>query len=424
MGKHIFCGASPSRRRFLSLAAGGLAAGALALGGLVKTARDRLKNPCLSPELPEALQDSPVLARAWEGLDPAEVWDMHAHLAGLGDSGKGLRVGSKLDSFWRPLFYAQRLFYINAGCAARESESVDERYVARLVEMAENTRAGFKALLLAFDWHCDEDGVPQPEKSTFYVPNEYAREVAAAHPHVFAWAASVHPYRPDAVERLEAAAADGALAVKWLPATQNIDPASARCDAFFRALARLDLPLITHCGAEKATIAGGMERFGNPLRLRRALERGVRIVVAHCASFGNDEDWDQPGTATTSFALFARLMDDSQWKGRLFGDISAITLSNRSAEVIRALLTRADWHDRLLNGSDYPLPGVLPIVSLTNLATSGFLSENAVADLETLRKHNALYFDLALKRALSWKGQSFPARVFATRSFFERRAYV
>ena len=416
MNRRISDGARFSRRRFLKLA-GLLAAGSV-LGLSNASARPRLVNPCRDPALGKRME-STWLARVREGLDFAKVWDCHVHLAGTGDSGNALMVGPKLLSLWHPVLYSQRLFYMNAGCVSTRPGTVDENYTQRLAMLAENTAPGFKAMLFAFDWHHGDDGVPLLDKSTFYVPDDYARRVAAARPDVFEWVASIHPYRPDALDRLEAAAAQGAKAVKWLPAAQNIDPASPRCDAFFATLARLRIPLITHCGAEKATVAGHMEFFGNPLRLRRALEAGVRIVVAHCASKGEDEDLDKPGTRQTSFNLFARLMERPEWREHLFGDISAIVLRNRKPEVIKTLLVRNDWHGRLLNGSDYPLPGILPLVSPSALATAGLLPQEAVADLKLLREHNPLYFDLALKRSLNWQGKSFPAQVFETRAFFE-----
>jgi mannonate dehydratase len=273
-------------------------------------------------------------------------------------------------------------------------------------------------MLLAFDWFCDENGKPVPEKSTFYVPNEYAREVASAHSGLFEWVASIHPYRPDAVDRLHAAAEGGARAVKWLPSAQNIDLSSPRCDAFYTALAQLKLPLITHGGAERATEAKELESFGNPLKARRALEAGVRVVIAHCAGDGEDDDLDNPGKRLPSFDLFARLMESPEWRTNLHGDISAILLRNRDTKIIKELLLREDWHTRLLNGSDYPLPGVMPLNSPARIAKEGLLPEEAVAPLETLRDHNPLYFDLVAKRLLSWQGKSFPAGVFETRGFF------
>ncbi|MDR2881986.1 MAG: amidohydrolase family protein [Azoarcus sp.] len=407
-----------SRRRFLKtalMAAAGIS-GVLTLAHIRKPF---LVNPCRNPTGMDLDQD-PWLTHIWQGLDPAQVWDCHVHLAGIGDSDHGLYVGQKLQSLWHPVLYSQRLFYLNAGCvSARESGTVDENYVHRLALLTRSMPAGVKSMLLAFDWFHDDDGQPVPGSSTFYVPNSFARQMAEEHPDVFEWVASIHPYRVDAVDQLEAAAAQGARAVKWLPAAQNIDPASSRCDAFFAALARLRLPLITHCGKESAAQAGvNLDPLGNPLRLRRMLDAGVKVVVAHCASQGEDEDLDKPGTRQESFDLFARLMDQPEWKKNLFGDISAVVLRNRKPEVIKTLLTREDWHGRLLNGSDYPLPGVLPVVSLSRFVRHGLLSKNAAANLRALRQTNALHFDLALKRSLSWRGKSFPARVFETRAFF------
>jgi mannonate dehydratase len=317
------------------------------------------------------------------------------------------------------VLYIQRMFYMNAGCVSTGPGTVDENYVHRLALLTRSMPAGVKAMLYAFDWYHDDGGQPVPELSTFHVPDSFARQMAEEHPDVFEWVTSIHPYRADAIDRLEAAAAEGARAVKWLPAAQNIDPASKRCDAFFAALARLRLPVVIHCGEEKAAQGTRLNPLGNPLRLRRALDAGVRIVVAHCASMGEDEDFDRPGTRQSSFDLFARLMERDEWKENLFGDISAVMLRNRKPEVLKTLLVREDWHDRLLNGSDYPLPGVIPLISLSRLARHGLLPVDALPDLRTLRRYNALHYDLALKRSLSWQGKSFPARVFETRAFFE-----
>ncbi|MCL2590725.1 MAG: amidohydrolase [Betaproteobacteria bacterium] len=376
-----------------------------------------LVNPCFDPA-GTALDQNPWLARIWQGLDPAQVWDCHVHLAGTGDSGHGLYVGQKLLSLWHPVLYSQRMFYMNAGCVSSEPGTVDENYVHRLALLARSMPNGFKAMLFAFDWYHGDNGQPEPKASTFYVPDNYARQMAEENPDVFEWVASIHPYRDDAVDRLEAAAAQGARAVKWLPAAQNIDPALGRCDAFFAALARLRLPLVIHCGEEKAVQSTSLMPLGNPLRLRRALDAGVKVVVAHCASHGEDEDFDKPGTRKKSFDLFTRLMERSEWKENLFGDISATVLRNHEPEALKTLLTREDWHGRLFNGSDYPLPGILPLISLSRLVHHGLLPEESVADLEALRQANALHFDLALKRSLVWQGKSFPARTFETRAFF------
>ncbi|GHU07662.1 metal-dependent hydrolase [Betaproteobacteria bacterium] len=414
-----------TRRRFLQAAGLLMTTGAgAALAGEYRLTKPVLLNSCRSG-LPEKLRNSPWITQVWQGLDPAEVWDCHTHLAGIGDTNSGIVLSAQFSSPLSPTFYARRMFYMNAACASRKTGksgkpigAVDENYVLRLLDLVAEMPAGVKLMLLAFDYFHDDAGHPQANMGAFYVPNDYASRLATAYPNAFEWVASIHPYRADAVDQLEAAAAQGARAVKWLPAAQNIDPASKRCDAFFAALARLKLPLITHCGEEKAMNADAM-RFGNPLRLRRALEAGARVVVAHCATMGEDEDFDARNKARPSFVLFARLMDEPAWQDNLRGDISAIVLRNRKPDVIKMLLERKEWHGRLVNGSDYPLPGIVPLISPGALAGAGLLPKSAVADLELLREYNPLYFDLALKRTLSWQGNSFPAQVFATRAFFK-----
>lgn len=407
---------SPARRRFITALAGSVAVGAAGWAA----ARPLLINPCRAA-LPPQLAASPWLAQAWAGIDPSRVWDCHVHVAGTGDGGSGIEIGPQLSSVLYPVQYAQRLFYMNAGCVHAAPGQVDASYAARLQNLVEGMPAGFKALLFAFERPHDETGRPLAEHMAFHVPDAYVRQLAAAYPAGFEWAASIHPYRPDAVDALQAAIAHGARAVKWLPAAMGMDPASPRCNVFYRALAEARLPLIVHCGEERAVKGGNTQHLGNPLLLRRALDAGVTVVVAHCASMGEDIDLDagSAGPLRESFDLFARLMDEPRALGLLHGDISALVLRNRSTERIKGILQRTDWHGRLLNGSDYPLPGILPIISPAALARAGLLPAEAVYDLEAVREHNPLIFDFVLKRLLAWGGKSFPAAVFETRRVFQ-----
>lgn len=401
----------PMRRRLL---AGLLGSGAL-LGGGAALAKPFVVNPCRAA-IPLSLLDSPWLRQAWAGIDPAQLWDCHVHLAGLGDDGSGIEIGPQLSTPLRPFQYAQRLFYMNAGCAHNAPGKVDGAYVARLLNLCDALPEGFKVMLFAFERFHDQHGAAHPEHSAFYVPNAWAAKLAHTFPQRFEWVASLHPYHPAAVDRLEAAISDGARAVKWLPAAMGMDPASAQCDAFYRILAARGVPLIVHCGEEKAVKGSDTQAFGNPLRLRRALDAGVKVVVAHCASLGHD--LDDAGQTRPSFDLFLELMAEARAKDRLYGDISAITQRNRDVRIMRSLLERGDLHPRLLHGSDYPLPGILPLTAPAKLAQAGLLPHEAVRDLDTLRQHNPLLFDFTLKRLLSWQGHSFSPAVFQTRRLF------
>ncbi len=405
-----------NRRRLLGL---GAAAGLLATG-CEYSLQHGLLNACHA-QPPARLRDHPLVLAAWRDVDPANVLDTHCHVFGNGDSGSGVWVSPQMERIWQPQQYLQRLFYLNAGCAHSDPGKIDLTVVDRLLDQCEAMPAGFRVLLLAFDWARDEAGTPVPERSTFHVPDDYVAALAARHPATFEWAASIHPYDPRALDRLDAAAAAGARAVKWLPSAQGIDPADARCDRFYVKLAALKMPLISHAGDERA-VHGFGEHLGNPLRLRRPLDAGVRVVVAHCASLGSGRDLDHEGAPMVpNFDLFARLMDETRYRANLVGDISAVTLGNRM-DVVATLLARRDWHGRLLNGSDYPLPGVLPLVSLPGLVERQLLDTAAVETLREIRDYNVLLFDFVLKRSLTSTDGGFARSVFETRPYFTRAA--
>jgi mannonate dehydratase len=359
---------------------------------------------------------------AWHGIDPAQVWDAHSHLIGSGDSGSGIFVNPRTESLLDPGQYARRLFFLNAGCVHDATGGVDVAYVDRMRNLLDGMRRGTKLVLFAFERAYDERGAPDIAHTMFHIPNEYARDIAKKHAGHFEWAASIHPYRRDALEALAQAKRDGARAVKWLPSAMGIDPASSRCDLFFRKLQELELPLIAHAGLERAVLGREAHDFGNPLRLRRALDAGVRVVVAHCASMGEDRDLDKGdhGPYVDSFRLFERLMEVKRFDGRVFGDISAMTQMNRAGPALARVIERQDWHTRLLNGSDYPLPGVMPLFSVDYLASIGLLKPGVSDVFRQIRAHNPLLFDFVLKRHLQWNNTTFSKSVFETRGFFVR----
>lgn len=403
------------RRTFLAL--GGL--GALGFAGYRFWPDEGIWNPCRSP-LPEHLRRHELVQAAFAGIDPTLMWDTHVHLIGVGDGGSGIWVTPAMDSVAHPMQYAQKRFYLNAGCA--DGPEIDAAYAERLMRLQDDLPAGARLMLLAFDYHYDDAGVRREDLSSFHTPTTYALALAKRFPQRFVAIASVHPYRPDAIDQLQAAAAQGARAVKWLPPAMGMDPASPKCDRFYEALARLRLPLLTHAGEELAVHGGDAQAFGNPLRLRRALDHGVTVIVAHCASLGDGVDLDKGpnGPSVPNFELFARLMNDPRYEGRLYGEISAITQLNRLGTPLDTLLERSEWHPRLLNGSDYPLPAVMPIFSLQTMVAREYLPEAEARVLSEIRQYNALLFDFVLKRRIARQGKRLASAVFETRRLFDR----
>jgi mannonate dehydratase len=418
-------GRGGGRRAFLRLALG-LPALALAGCNLPLTLEQGLMGACRDPGL--ALDD-PLVANAWRGLKADRVWDVHTHLFGNGRTGAGIWVDPDYDHPKSPGARVRHAFFVNAACVGKDEDRLDEEMIRRLVRLADATPVGAKFMLLAFECTYDESGKKRPDLTTFCVPNDYARRVATTRPDRFEWIASVHPYRADAIAELERAKAGGARAVKWLPPTMGIDLRAAACVPFYEALKRLDLPLLVHVGEEQAVAGAHRHELANPLFLRAPLERGARVIAAHCATLGESEDLDanaNPDKAprVSNFDLFARMMADREHEGLLFGDLSAITQANRAAVLPKLMQHVPKWEGRLLNGSDYPLPGVLPLFSPKALVTAGLLDEAVVPGLRRLRESHALAFDFVLKRNLRFGGIRLPVTAFETRDYFQNRGHT
>ena len=353
----------------------------------------------------------------FDGLDPNKLWDTHFHVLGTGDSGSGCWINPTLSQWWHPIDSVRRIAILRAaGVHKVPDKTVDQAYMSRIAQMTEDFPKGAKWMLFAFDSAHDDKGNERLDWSTFKIPNDYVKSIVAANPNQYTWVASIHPYRSDARERLAQAIKDGAVAIKWLPSAMNIDLRHPRLKPFYDDLAKSKLPLIVHCGEEKAVPGAGRDELGNPLHTRAALEAGVRVIIAHCASLGKAIDLDvKSQSAVPAFALFERLMNQPQFEGLLMGDISATFQVNRGGDVWRALLANQRWHARLLHGSDYPLPGVGPLYQLGSLVRAGVLNETYCDPLDAVRKTNPLLFDFLLKRVVRFEGKGFADSVFQGR---------
>lgn len=401
---------SSTRRRWTRRALLGAGVGAAALVG-ARVALPWWLRP--GPAREPGPAGRALAARALAGLDLARVWDVHVHVVGLGAGGSGCRVNPRLTQWWHPLEHVRFDAY-RAGAGITDLERGDQQYVERLVELQRLANPAGKSVALAFDAHVREDGGEDDARTPFHVPNEYVASLASAHAEL-AFCASIHPYRADALARLERAAEDKAVAVKWLPNAMGIDPASPRCDAFYRRLAELRIPLLTHTGVEHAVDAADAQELGNPLRLRRPLDVGVRVIAAHCASLGKCRD-DERGGEARGLDLFLRLMGEQQYDGRLYGDLSAVVLVNRGKSVLGELLAATELHARLVNGSDYPLVAIDPVISTWWLEHQGYVDPADRDGLEELFDANPLLFDLVLKRVLrDAQGRRFADACFHTR---------
>lgn len=355
---------------------------------------------------------------AYQDIDPEHLRDYHAHLVGAGTGETGTRLHPKLTR-WRSGWHKAQgdIYFSSAGIT--DSDSADQQYLTRLLSLLHDRWPLGKVNLLAFDHHYSASGVRDLDRSEFYVPNKYVMQLATEHADVTRPTVSINPYRDDALQQLQKLAAQGARFIKWLPNAQGIDPADPELHAFYQAMIKHKMTLLSHAGKELAVDAAEAQALGNPLRLRYPLDLGVKVVVAHCATLGEGEDYDRPGTRVANIELFFRLMDNPDYQGRVFGDISAVTQINRVPQQLKALLARTDIHHRLINGSDYPLPAVNAVISTLQLWWYGFITWQQRSSLNELYRYNPLLYDFVLKRTIRHpqSGQQFPSELFMAKSF-------
>ncbi|MFL5320938.1 MAG: amidohydrolase family protein [Myxococcaceae bacterium] len=380
-----------------------LVVGLTGIAGLAVGARCGFNRLARAPDPEGPLSDGAVrvLQKAMAGLEPSKILDDHVHIVGLGAGGTGCYVNDRMGQWARHPVESFKFSIYRTAAGVLDEKKGDQQYVERLKGLLSDSPAHGRALLLAFDQTYREDGTVDKAGTEFYAPNEYVLKLAKEHPECFVPAASVHPYRKDALEELQRCIDAGVQAVKWLPNAQGIDPMSERCDSFYELLAKSGVPLLTHAGEEQAVDAEEAQKLGNPLRFRRPLDHGVKVIIAHCASLGMGEDLDKPDKPHVSnFDLFLRLMSEEKYKGLLYADISAITQFNR-CEKVKTLLERQDLHDRLIYGSDYPLPAINALVRTGPLESLGLIDHHEREALNELDRHNPLLFDLVAKRTVA-----------------------
>jgi uncharacterized protein len=304
--------------------------------------------------------------------------DMHCHVAGVGAGDSGCFVSPDLRGSYKYRIYL-RAFGVNEADLLREGDAMLFARVSALVAASEHVGS---AVILALDAVVTETGAEDWERTEVYVPGAFVAREVAKYPNLY-YGASINPLRPDAIERLRQAKADGAVLVKWLPAIMHFDPADERFRPFYQELKALNLPLLVHTGSERS-FTRAEDEMGDPHRLRLALEEGVTVIAAHVATTGKNEGQDN----------MLRLLEMMPQYPNLYADISSLTQLNKLFFMGR-LLRQPLGHERLLYGTDYPLVAT-PLVSPFYYA----LQLNWATLWRLHRLANPWDRDVALKQAL------------------------
>jgi hypothetical protein len=269
----------------------------------------------------------------------AKLTDCHVHLAALPDGDNGCYISSKM--LRSPLF---RFLIWKQGLNLERARESNEKYVADLLAELRGSRHVGRAVLLGMDGVYGNDGKLDRESTEFLIANDYVLSLSKAYPEEFWAGVSINPERRDASDELQRCTEAGAKLVKWLPNAQRFNPGDQRHIPFYREMARLRIPLLSHVGYEFSLI-GKDQSAGNPEKLRVALEEGVTVIAAHGCSHGL-------GFREKFYSTF---LDFVRKYPNFYSDISALSLPNRLGMLLR-LRRHPATHARLLFGTDYPLP--------------------------------------------------------------------
>lgn len=306
------------------------------------------------------------------------IIDIHCHTAGIGAGNSGCFISPAMRRSWRYRIFL-KAFGVTEQELLREGDGLVMRRISRGLASSERVTA---AVILAVDGAVDANGELDPSRTEMFIPNEFVAAETAKYPNLL-FGASVNPLRRDALERLESAAAAGAVLLKWLPSIQHFDPADERLVPFYLKLKELGLPLLSHTGAENS-FTKALNELADPERLRLPLSLGVTVIAAHAGSNGRNQ-------GESNHRRFLRLCGEFP---NLYADISALTQLNRLTHLKR-LLKHPELFGRLLYGTDMPIPNTAAVTPF------GFPDRLSVRRmLQISRIANPWDQDVALKEAL------------------------
>ncbi len=273
------------------------------------------------------------------------IIDVHVHVAGLGYGDSGCFVSDAMRNNIRFPFYLWAM-------GVSEDELIsegDQLLFKKLSKRIAQSKVVKQSVILALDGFVGVDGQLDRQQTQLYVPNEYVAQQTALYDNLL-FGASINPNRKDALERLQVVKGQGALLIKWIPSIMNIDPANPAYIPFYKQMAKLNIPLLTHTGMEKS-FANADDELADPVRLKLPLELGVTVIAAHIATTGKNQGENN----------FERILPMIKQYKNLYVDISSLTQINKLNYLSRALKDKA-IREKMIYGTDWPLQ-FFPIIS-------------------------------------------------------------
>ncbi|MCU7939232.1 MAG: amidohydrolase family protein [gamma proteobacterium symbiont of Bathyaustriella thionipta] len=289
------------------------------------------------------MRDNPMGA-----LNPGvgkSIVDAHVHVAGLGYGDSGCFINEDMRNNIRFPFYLWAM-------GVTEEELIkhgDQILFKKLSDRIAQSETIKQSVILSMDAYIDHDDQLNRKETQLFVPNDYVAAQTALYDNLL-FGASINPNRKDALQRLQKVKQQGALLIKWIPSIMNIDPSNPDYIPFYKMMAKLNIPLLTHTGMEKS-FANARDELADPIHLKLPLEHGVTVIAAHIATTGESMGEDN----------FTRILPMIRHYPNLYVDVSSLTQINKLNYLGRALQEEGVTK-KMIYGTDWPLQ-FFPLVS-------------------------------------------------------------
>ena len=271
--------------------------------------------------------------------------DIHAHL---------LSENVRFDRFYDKLaikFFASRL-------GINPQALIDNPYQAYTEALINNIRTSKhlqKSVLFGVDARVDEKGKTLHQDITVCASNEALLKLYHDNPDIIVPFFSINPLRPDALDLIDKYSDLGFKGAKFLQNYWNVDTRQEHFIPYFEKLKAKNLPLIIHIGSESSVHS--FKACESITMLDLPLSLGVDVIAAHMAlSYTPLGIFKALSQNPKHFSLeYHKLLRMLHYHDNLYADISALLTPVR-AKVLPHLSKQYDIHDKLLFGTDFPVP--------------------------------------------------------------------
>ncbi len=271
--------------------------------------------------------------------------DIHMHLL----SGR-----VKLDRLYDKI--AVRFFASRLGADAKALlENPFEAYCDTVIKRVRESKYLQKTVIFGVDARVDESGEEIHRDITVCATNEEVLKLYKRAPDLIIPFMSVNPMRPDALDLVDKYADLGFKGVKFLQNYWNVDTTQKRYATFFKKLQERELPLIVHIGSESSVES--FKECESIEMLKGPLDAGVVTIAAHMGlEYSPKRIFRAFSKNPKHFGeSYHTLLEMLQSYENLYADISAILTPVR-AKALPHLKDQTEIHDRLLFGTDFPVP--------------------------------------------------------------------